>query len=305
MNTEKGLVFHIIHGSFVDGQGIRTTVFLKGCPLKCVWCCNPEGQADCRELKYDALNCNGCGRCLPLCPAHAIIPGAAEGGPVRIDRAKCTNCLKCLDACYTEALDVFGRYYTVEELFAEIKNDLPFYRATGGGVTIGGGEPTLQAAFTLAFIRKCKENFIHTAVDTCGYTQDEAGLKVLEEADLVLLDIKGMDPGAHLRDTGAPNGIIHANLERMDKIRKPVIVRIPLIPGMTDTDEGIAGMAKFLSGFRCIEEVDLMAYHQYGAVKYDQLGKEYKLNGEKQTEDRLKQIMGIFKSYSLNAHLGG
>jgi pyruvate formate lyase activating enzyme len=305
MSDNKGLVFHIIHGSFVDGHGVRTTVFLKGCPLACLWCCNIEGQAMYPELKFTAGNCNGCGRCLSVCAYGAIAMGDDESSPVRIDRTKCTNCLECVEVCHTEALDVFGKYYTVDELFAEIKNDAPFYRSTGGGVTIGGGEPSFQAEFTLAFLEKCRENFIHTAVDTCGYTQDREGLRVLEEADLVLFDLKGLDPDAHLRNTGVPNDVILSNLEHLDKMRKPVIVRVPLIPGLNDADESVERLAKYLSGIRCVERIDLMTYHEYGKMKYEQLGKAYNIDSEKPSEDRRQQLLEVFKSYSLNAQLGG
>jgi len=301
----KGLVFHVIHGSFVDGPGIRTTVFLKGCPLACRWCCNIEGQATYPELKYIYEHCNGCGKCIPACPAGAIAPGDGEGAPVRIDRAKCNNCMECVASCYRDALDVFGEYFTVDELFARVKNDIPFYRSSGGGVTIGGGEPSMQAAFTLALLKKCRENYIHTAVDSCGYTTSAEGLRVLEEADMVLFDVKGLDPDAHLRNTAVPNDVILANLKHLDEIRKPVIIRAPLIPGMNDSDEDVEALAKFLSEIRCIERVDLMAYHDYGKVKYEQLGKDYGLDCERQSDERLQQFLDIFKSYSLRVQLGG
>ncbi len=154
----KGLVFQIIHGSFVDGPGIRTTIFLKGCPLSCLWCCNPEGQKRHVELKVTAALCNGCGNCLPVCPENAIRLGNAPGDdPIVVDRVRCTNCLKCVDVCYADALDSFGVYYTVNELFELVRKDERYYSDSGGGVTIGGGEPTLQPAFVRAFLRKCKE----------------------------------------------------------------------------------------------------------------------------------------------------
>jgi len=297
----KGLVFHVIHGSFVDGPGIRTTVFLKGCPLTCRWCCNIEGQAAYPELKYTFEHCNGCGRCLPKCTRGAIEPGEDESSPVKIDRLKCDNCLECIEYCYRDALEVFGEYYTVEELFAKVKNDMPFYRSSGGGVSIGGGEPSMQAEFTLALLEKCRENFIHTAVDTCGYTLTDEGLRVLEAADLVLFDVKGLAPDAHIRNTGVPNETIIANLKHLDEIRKPVIIRAPLIPGMNDSDEDVEALAAFLSEIRCVERVDLMAYHDYGKVKYEQLGKDC----ERQSDERLQQFLDVFKSHSLNVQLGG
>ncbi len=208
-NQERALVFQIIHGSFVDGYGVRTTIFLKGCPLRCVWCCNPEGQQGHPELKYIASHCNACGNCLPVCPTKAIsLQGANGAVRARIDRDRCDNCGKCVDVCYTGALDCFGTYYTVDQLFDEAKKDERFYSASGGGVTIGGGEPTLQPTFLRRFLKKCKDRYIHTAIDTCLYTMTEEGLKALEEADLLLCDIKGIDPEEHRMNTGVRNDVM-------------------------------------------------------------------------------------------------
>jgi pyruvate formate lyase activating enzyme len=167
----KGLIFHIIHGSFVDGHGIRTTVFLKGCPLRCLWCCNPEGQNTLPEIKLTVSLCNGCGKCVDVCSTRAIrLSNKPDTDKVAIDRKLCDNCGKCIDVCFTDTLSFFGKYYTIDELYAIIEKDRSYYRSSGGGVTIGGGEPTFQAKFTRAFLQKCKDNYIHTALDTCGYT---------------------------------------------------------------------------------------------------------------------------------------
>jgi pyruvate formate lyase activating enzyme len=305
-NNEEGLLFHIIHGSFVDGYGIRTTVFLKGCPLRCIWCCNPEGQHGHLEIKLTSSHCNGCGRCIPVCPTGAIHLDLKRGDDkVRIDRELCTNCGKCIDVCSTGALDCFGKYYTVEELFDRVKRDEQFYRSLGGGVTIGGGEPTFQASFTLRFLRKCKENYIHTALDTCGYTTTSEGAKALEEADLLLFDVKGMDPEEHLRNTGVSNRPIFENLKRRNAMRKPIIIRIPLIPGYTDSAKNLKETAEFLSGLKSVERVDLLAVHEYGKVKYGQLGKEYRLNVQPISRERLDDIKAIFERYGLNTQIGG
>ncbi len=304
---ERGLVFHIIHGSFVDGYGTRTTVFLKGCPLQCIWCCNPEGQKMHPELKVTASQCNGCEKCLAVCPKGAISLDEADiGFRLRVDRTRCDNCLKCIDVCFTEALDKFGTWYTVDELFNELKKDEPFYRASGGGVTIGGGEATCQPSFILKLIRKCRENYLHTAIDTCGFITTEDGLAAFMEADLVLYDLKVMDPQEHLRCTGVSNEVILANLKKRDAAKKPAIIRVPLIPGYTDGDTNLRAIAEFLSGLNCVDRVDLLAVHEYGKVKYEQMGMEYKLLGVRPlSEDSLATIKAFFESYGLRTQIGG
>lgn len=269
-----GNIFHIIHGSFVDGYGIRTTVFLKGCPLRCVWCCNPEGQSSQPEIKLTIEKCDGCG--------------------------------DCIDACYTGALELFGKYMTVNEVFNEIKKDEQFYRNSGGGVTIGGGEPTLQPLFTLELIRRCKENQIHVAVDTCGYTTVDNGFKVLAEADLLLFDLKGMDAMDHTQNTGLSNECIHQNLNKLNDIGKPVIVRVPVIPGFTDMKDNLSATAEMLSGFSNIERVDLMAFHNYGDVKYTQLEMQNRMASiQPPGKEKMEEIKTMFINKRLRTQLGG
>jgi len=306
MKDKSGLLFHIIHGSFVDGHGIRTTVFLKGCPLRCIWCCNPEGQSGHPQIKLTPSLCDGCGRCVLICPTDAIQLEPKSGDDrIRIDRELCTNCEKCIEVCYTGALDRFGKYYTVDELFNIVKRDEQFYRASGGGVTIGGGEPTFQTSFTNALLRKCQENYIHVAVDTCGYTASSEGLGILEKADLLLFDLKGMDPEEHLKNTGVSNEPILSNLKRLDAMGKAIIIRVPLVPGYTDSTQNIRATAEFLAGLKSVERVDLLPYHEYGRVKYGQLGREYRLNVQPLTEERLNNIRDTFERYRLNVQLGG
>jgi len=303
---EKGLVFQIIHGSFVDGPGIRTTVFLKGCPLSCLWCCNPEGQRRPAELKVTAALCNQCGNCLAVCPENAMRLGSAPGeDPIVVDRTLCTNCLKCIDVCYADALDRFGVWYTVDELFRVVQKDERYYGDSGGGVTVGGGEPTVQPAFARAFIRKCHENYIHVALDTCGYTTSDEGVKALEEADLLLFDIKGLDPSQHFVDTAVYNEVIINNLKHASAIGKPVIIRFPIVPGHTDSDENVEAVGELLSGLRSVQRVDLMAYHLYGTVKYGQLGKQYGLETERPSDERMNEIKERLESYGLKVQLGG
>lgn len=305
MDELKGVLFHVIHGSFVDGYGIRTTVFLKGCPLRCHWCCNPEGQLLHPELKFTASLCNGCGNCVDVCPENAINTSTNEEIHIVIDRKLCSNCGKCIEVCYPGAMDWFGKYYTVDEVFDIVKKDAPFYRLSGGGVTIGGGEPIFQAEFTFALMRKCQENNIHTAIDTCGYTISDKGLEILEQADLLLFDLKGIDTDKHRKNTGVSNEIILSNLKHLNDMGRPIIVRGPLIPGRTDSPQNIQQEIELLSRLRSVERVDIMAYHEYGKIKYEQLGKEYSLKVTPYSETYLEDIKKMFEKAGLNVQLGG
>jgi pyruvate formate lyase activating enzyme len=305
MDSVRGLIFHIVHGSFVDGHGVRTTVFLKGCPLRCVWCCNPEGQVATNELKFTPALCDGCGRCIEVCPSKAI--GKQEPGTaaVVIDRTICNNCGKCVEVCYARAIENFGRWATVNEVFDDVKKDEPFYRSSGGGVTIGGGEPTFQPIFTRALMDKCHQNCIHVAVDTCGYTTTKEGIRVLEEADLLLYDLKDMDLRRHMTNTGAPLDVIQGNIRRSGALNKPMIIRIPLIPGYNYTQETLEQMAAFLSGLKSVERVDLLPYHEYGAIKHRQLGRTYELNVHTPAPEEVRDIKYTFERYGLKAQVGG
>ena len=299
-----GLVFHIIRGSFVDGYGIRTTVFLKGCPLRCLWCCNPEGQDVQPEIKLVTEKCNGCGKCISICSTGAIRLSNREA-KVEINRQLCNHCGHCIDVCYTGALEYFGKRMTVEELFNLVKKDEQYYRTSEGGVTIGGGEPTTQPLFTLALLQKCRENYIHTAVDTCGYTLSDDGFRILKEADLLLFDVKGIDPQEHRRNTGVPNGIILSNLRELSAMGKAMIIRVPIVPEYTDSIEGLKSTADFLSRLKSVERVDLMFYHEYGKIKYQELGREYPLHVSPLTSESLNSIKAVFEKHGMKVQLGG
>ncbi len=309
MQNLTGVVFNIVHSSFVDGYGIRTTVFLKGCPLRCLWCCNPEGQKVEPELKFIAAKCIGCGKCIDACPARAITADtAAPGQKLSIDRSKCTLCEKCIDICPEGAFGVFGKRMTVEEVMRIIKKDEAYYSRSGGGVTIGGGEATFQPDFTLALLRECRENYIHTAVDTCGFTTTAKGFAVLEEADLLLYDIKGMDPVEHKRNTGVSNEIILDNLRRLDSMHKPIIIRIPFIPGYNDSKENIEATVSFLEQLHSVERVDIIGYHDYSRTKYKELGIAYPLEHmgkNRLTDETLEAVKQYFVQHGLNTQLGG
>lgn len=309
MSSPIGVVFNIVQGSFVDGYGLRTTVFLKGCPLRCLWCCNVEGQKNEPELKFVAANCDNCGKCIETCPVGAIALNiAAPEKKLLVDRDKCTMCGKCVDICIKGAFEIIGKTMTVDEVMTIIKKNEMFYRQSGGGVTIGGGEATAQPNFTLALVRECKKNYIHIAIDTCGFTTTPAGIAALEEADLLLFDLKGMDPQAHLNNTGVANEIILENLCRLDMLNKSIIIRIPLIPGYNDSKENIEAAADFLGKLKSIERVDIIAYHEYGKIKYDELGIAYPLQhvrNDSVTQDALDDVKRILEHRGLHVQFGG
>ena len=304
MSEATGVLFNIVRGSCVDGHGVRTTVFLKGCPLSCLWCCNSEGQSRQLELKVSPELCTACGRCTGICPEGAI--ELTDGRLTGIDRSVCTMCLKCVDACYLDAIDIFGKAYTVNELFDIVNKDREYYDASGGGVTIGGGEATLQTEFTGAFMKKCGENGIHIAIDTCGYTLTDESLALLERADLLLFDIKGIEPDRHKISTGVSNELILKNLRHLNALGKEIIVRLPIIPGYTDSDENITATAKLLSELKSIARVDLIAFHEYGKIKFEQRGKQYPLEGAPAIGDeRIAEIKAELEAYGLNVQIGG
>jgi len=309
MGSMTGIIFNIVRGSFVDGYGLRTTIFLKGCPLRCLWCCNPEGQKIEPELKFVAANCTMCGKCINVCPTGAIASNVAlPTHKLAIDRDKCSMCGECVNVCFTGALEIIGKHMTVDEVMEIIKKDEMYYQQSGGGVTIGGGEPTVQPEFTLALIRECKKNYIHTAVDTCGYTVTDKGLAVLEEADLILLDIKGMNPQEHTKNTGVSNEIILNNLRRLDSLNKSIIIRIPLIPGHNDSEGNIEKTAAFLSNIKHIERVDIIPYHKYGKIKYAEIGMAYPLEHLENdfiSQETLDNVILIFTHHGLHVQIGG
>jgi len=293
-------------GAFSDGPGIRTTIFLKGCPLRCLWCCNPEGQAPFPEIKVVASRCTMCAKCLDVCPKGAITLEPSSTEKVRVDRHLCNNCGKCINVCPAGALDLFGRYVTVDEVLDILAKDAPFYRVSVGGATLGGGEPTFQPDFTLEVLRECRDCGIHTALDTCGYTRNKKAALCLEEADLLLYDIKGLDNQTHLKGTGVPNDIILKNLERMDQLGKPIIVRVPLIPRYTNSQENLQSVADFILTLRCVERVDILPYHRLGMIKYLQLGREYKLRDiQSLSEHETSQVIRLFKEKGIRVQAGG
>jgi len=303
METEENTstVFTITRGSFVDGWGVRTTIFLKGCPLRCKWCCNPESQSAAPELSVTPADCTLCGLCRDVCPYLTL----EKSGPV-VDRQKCRNCGKCADVCPTNALAMFGEVYTVDRAFNELIRDKEYYDRTGGGVTIGGGEATLSDKFTYELMKKLQEAGVHVAIDTCGYPVTPLALKILEQADLILFDLKGMNPERHRQDTGVDNEAIHETLRHLGALGKEIIIRIPLIPGHTDDNATLRNEAALIESIGTVKRIDLLPYHDFGAVKYQQLGRPYKMEGtQRLTEERVEEIARIFRATGIPTQIGG
>ena len=264
----KGNIFDIKRFAVHDGPGIRTTVFFKGCPLRCVWCHNPEGLSAKPQLAYYAHKCVGCGCCVSSCPAGAHTLDAEHIH--RFDRAKCLSCGKCVSTCYNGALSLFGRTVTVEELLPELLADRDFYESSGGGITLSGGECLLQADFCAALLARLKAEGIATAVDTCGYVPQDAFEKVLPYTDLFLYDIKAIDEDVHLRCTGHSNKRILENLRYLQSCGKAVEIRVPYVPGFNDGQK--EKILSFLKDFSSIVRIRILPYHHYAATKYKALG---------------------------------
>ena len=296
-----GRVFNIQRYSIHDGAGIRTLVFLKGCPLRCLWCSNPESQKSIPELGFIEARCVGsevCGApCVSVCSLEAI--GLNVQNKPEIDRERCDACGKCAEACTQDALKVVGFDMAVDEVLAEVEKDRAFYRRSGGGLTIGGGEPLMQYRFTAELLEAAQEEYLHTAIETCGHAPWDLFEAVLKHVDLLQLDLKHMDPERHRELTGQSNELILDNLKKVLSVKTPqdVIIRIPVIPGCNDSIEDITETARFVSdlGFK---QIELIPYHRLGVSKYTQYGMAYLLaesDPESQVDlDDLKKMVEDF-----------
>ncbi len=265
---DTGIVFNIQRYSIHDGPGIRTTVFLKGCPLRCFWCQNPESQKMEPQILFDEKKCTSCGECLKVCPSGAT---SRSDGRIRVDRGRCKASGKCAEVCPNEARKVAGRSMTVDEVMREVMRDVKFYENSGGGVTLSGGDPLAQPDFALSILQRCKRAGLHTALDTCGYAPWTTLEKVLPYVDLFLFDIKHPDPAAHRQGTGRDLDLILQNAKEISK-RGKMRVRVPLIPGFNDSPEVVRQIARFVREELHIADVDLLTYNPLGEGKYELLG---------------------------------
>jgi len=279
MDEPIGRIFDIQRFSIHDGPGIRTTVFMKGCPLRCMWCHNPEGQGHKPLLSFMPDKCIGCGYCFRACPrgAHKM----ADGKHV-LDRSVCEACGTCTRECYAKALELVGRDVTVSEALAVVMRDKPFYETSGGGMTLSGGEPTMQIDFTEALLDAAKREHLHCAVETCGYAQYDAFKRIAPNVDLFLFDIKETDSMRHAELTGVPNDLIHANLRKLHDAGAKILVRLPMIPGINDNEAHFAGIARIARALPNLLGFEIMTYHPLGTSKTARFGlKDNKLVGKK------------------------
>jgi len=297
----EGIVFNIQRYSIDDGPGVRTTVFLKGCPLTCLWCSNPESQNPMPEIIYRYTSCKKCGTCVKVCPEHAI---TLDEDGVHIDRKACTKCGKCVEACLHQALQMSGKKMTVDEVLNIVKRDMDYYEASGGGVTASGGEILVQADFVAELFRRCQELNIHTCADTSGYGSQEAMEKILEYSNLVYFDLKHMDPEEHKKLCGQSNELILRNLALVVAKGVPVVIRVPLIPGYNNSEENLRALAKTVVDITKDAPVNLLPYHRYGANKYRMLDLKYQLEGVKEpTKEELEKAKSIIESYGLKCQI--
>jgi len=292
-----GTVFNIQRYSIHDGPGIRTTVFLKGCPLNCWWCQNPESQLSGQEMVFWENRCIGCAACSTICPSGAI---QMENKKPVTDKSKCNLCGECSRICPTQAWKMIGKKMTVEEVLKEIEKDLVFYEESGGGVTFSGGEPLGQSEFLESLLNGCRENKIHIAVDTSGHISWGILNKIHSKVDLFLYDLKIMDNERHKKYTGLSNEIILENLMKLSSVHHNIIVRFPLIPGINDDYQNIKKTGEFLSSLK-IAQVNLLPYHYIGIDKYKKLGKKYKLADiQPPSKEKLSEVSAILRKFKLN-----
>jgi pyruvate formate lyase activating enzyme len=298
-----GVVFDIKKFSIHDGPGIRTTVFFKGCPLACRWCHNPESQTPRPERIFRENRCLRCGACLTACEHGAI---SLDGDVPVTNNEKCTLCGACVEVCYAEAREIVGREMTVVEAMAEVERDVVFYDESGGGVTVSGGEPLMQPEFLLALLRACREQKIHTALDTCGFAPWQTLDRIRPHVDLFLYDLKLMDDGRHRHLTGVPNEIILSNLRALSQKGHNIILRVPIIPGLNDDEENIRQIGAFAAALPHLDGVDLLPYHRAATDKYERLHKDYTLSAIRPpSEERLAEVARILQAAGLRVKIGG
>ena len=297
----KAMVFNIQRFSTEDGPGIRTTVFFKGCPLRCFWCSNPESQKEFSEVSHRARLCTQCGKCVEVCESGAISLVLPH---IKIKRNLCTNCGKCVEVCPFGALSMMGKLMTVEEILEEVLRDSDFYKQSRGGVTAGGGEALMQGEFMAQFMERCQQEGLHTCLDTCGYGDTKALRRILRHTDLVLFDIKLFDSRIHKRFTGVSNKLILHNALEVDASGVPQIIRIPVIPSINGSEQSMRDIADFVKDLRHKTPVELLSYHRLGLSKYDSLDRRYKLKDEKvPSQEYIRQVQGIFLDLGIECRI--
>jgi pyruvate formate lyase activating enzyme len=301
MWNKTGIIYDIQRFSLHDGPGIRTIIFFKGCPLRCKWCCNPESQMKNNQIMYIKNNCIDCRKCIQVCPT-----GAIDLENKKIIHTKCIACGKCVEVCYANALQMIGKEITVKEVFTEIQKDSVYYKHSNGGITLSGGEALSQPEFATELLKACKNAGYNTSIETTSFASLESINKVLEYVDLVLLDIKVMNSKLHKVYTGQSNDLILNNIKHIVDTGKEVIIRIPLIPSVNDTDENISKTINFIKELQLIKEVHILPYHRLGINKYDYLGYDYLLKHKlTPEEEHIESIKDMFEKEGFICKIGG
>lgn len=278
----------------MDGPGIRTTVFFKGCPLKCKWCHNPESQTLLTELGYDASSCVNCLRCVSVCPQDCH---TTRDGEHQFNRSSCTACGKCVGVGCS-ALSIYGKEVTTDEILTEVLKDWDYYQASGGGLTISGGEPFYQAEFCLELLQKAKQKGLHTAVETCGFVSKNLLQKSLDVVDLYLFDFKETNPSLHEEFTGKDNSMILENLKFLAYNGKKILLRCPIIPNFNDRDEHFKGIGELANSLKSVTAVVIEPYHDLGVQKYDKLGRDYFANEKVPSKQVVDGYLQKIQSYT-------
>jgi len=300
---ETGLVFNLQKYSVHDGPGIRTTVFLKGCPLRCAWCHNPESLSPRREILVVGQRCTACGECRAACPFGDRLAGA---GPLPPRPDPCTLCGECVEACPTGARQLLGCEMTVAEVVAEVRKDRIFYEDSGGGVTISGGEPLSQPRFLVALAQALRAAGLHAALDTTGFGCTEHLLAAAGLSDLVLYDLKAFDETRHRELTGVSNRGILENLRALSAVHANIWIRIPVVPGFNDDLADLANLSAFVAGLRGVTLVNLLPFHRAGLHKYERLGWHHSLDGvESPSASAMEGAANVFRARHLPTKIGG